>query len=94
MVEKIVCVSLLVAHRDLFVVVVVYPQTDVCCELESWMKVGDIIEVLLRITPTALCGADCVVDIGLMQLGDKASVACADLLSGNFLVRWDSMSLI
>ena len=39
------------------------------------MEVGDIIDILLQITSTALRGAHYVVDVAFMQLGDKASVA-------------------
>ena len=69
------CVSLLVAYGRLYSVVGdcqlnveerQFNFTDGKCELESWMEIADVINELLQLGASALCGSNYVIDVALV----------------------------
>ena len=69
------CVSLIVVYGRLYFVVGdcqlnveerQFKYTDVKSELESWMEIADVINELLQLGASALCGSNYVIDVALV----------------------------
>ena len=69
------CVSLIVVYGRLYFVFGdcqlnveerQFKYTDVKSELESWMEIADVINELLQLGASALCGSNYVIDVALV----------------------------
>ena len=74
-VQIVVCVSLLVVYGRLYSVVGdcqlnveerQFKFTDGKSELESWREIADVINELLQLGASALCGSNYVIDVALV----------------------------
>ena len=73
--QIVVCVRLLVVYGRLYSVVGdcqlnveerQFKFTDGKSELESWMEIADVINELLQLGASALCGSNYVIDVALV----------------------------
>ena len=85
----VVSVGILVVHRCLYLVSnnsqfdiqrKQFQFTDCRRELESWVEVRYIIDLLLQIVVTGLRASNNVINVTLVQLWDEASITRVNLL--------------